>query len=336
MGFDAVFKRYFAAVVCLLIGVAAYFQASGMGQLVGATVALDPSATPVAPALPRSGFVAPGANPDHASNADPIIGRNPFDSVTGPLNAKPIDAPAAAAATPDINRDPYEDPYCDVAKAMMIVASDDPEWSFATLAGSDGKTTMRRKGDEISGYTVFFIGDLRPEERRATDERRVWDRVWLQNAGSRCQIEVGGKAPVKAVAAASPAAEPGAKKPSKSKVPEEIASKIHKVSDNEFNVERAVIDNILENQADLMRSARIVPEKEGDKVVGIRLFGIRADSLLGTLGIENGDRLSSINGFEMSDPQKALEAYSKLRTADHLTVSVNRRGKPMNIDFNIK
>jgi len=52
-----------------------------------------------------------------------------------------------------------------------------------------------------------------------------------------------------------------------------------------------------------MRSARVVPEKEGDKVVGIRLFGIRQDSLLGTLGLENGDRLSSINGFEMSDPR---------------------------------
>jgi general secretion pathway protein C len=336
MGFDAVFKRYFAVVVCLLIGVAAYFQASGMGQLVGATVALDPSATQGAPHAPRSGYSAPASSPDHSSNAEPIIARNPFDSVTGPLNAKPIDATDAEKAAPDVNRDPYEDPYCDVAKALMIVGSEDPDWSFASLAGSDGKTTLRRKGDEISGYTVFFIGDLRPEERRATDERRVWDRVWLQNGSGRCQIEVGGKAPVKSVASAPPADTGAVKKPSKSKVPEEISSKIHKVSDNEFNVERAVIDSILENQADLMRSARIVPEKEGDKVVGIRLFGIRADSLLGTLGIENGDRLGSINGFEMGDPQKALEAYSKLRTADHLTVSVNRRGKPMNIDFNIK
>jgi general secretion pathway protein C len=335
MGFDAVFKRYFAVVVCLLIGVAAYFQASGMGQLVGATVALDPSATPVAPAPPRSGYVAPASNPDHSSNAEPIIGRNPFDSVTGPLNAKPIDAPSAEKAAPDVNRDPYEDPYCDVAKAMMIVASEDPDWSFASLAGSDGKTIMRRKGDEISGYTVFFIGDLRSDERRSTDERRVWDRVWLQNSSGRCQIEVGGKAPVKSVASAPPA-DGAPKKASKNKVSDEIASKIHKVSDTEFNVERAAIDSILENQGDLMRSARIVPEKEGDKVVGIRLFGIRQDSLLGTLGIENGDRLGSINGFEMSDPQKALEAYSKLRTADHLTVAVNRRGKPMNIDFNIK
>ena len=52
--------------------------------------------------------------------------------------------------------------------------------------------------------------------------------------------------------------------------------------------------------------------------------------------MENGDRLESINGFEMSDPQKALEAYARLRTADHLTVSVNRSGTPMNIDFNIQ
>src|SRR3954463_2385730 len=104
MGFDAVFKRYFAAVVCLLIGVAAYFQASGMGQLVGATVALDPSATPVAPPAPRSGYVAAAANPDHSSNADPIINRNPFDSVTGPLNAKPIDPIAAEKpAVADVN-----------------------------------------------------------------------------------------------------------------------------------------------------------------------------------------------------------------------------------------
>ena len=200
---------------------------------------------------------------------------------------------------------------------------------------------LRRQGDEINGHTVFFIGDLRPEERRAEDRRDVWDRVWLTGSSGRCQMVVGGKAPTKSASPAAPTAPtaptampaPGSRK---SKVPPEIADKIHKVSETEFNVERSAIDAILENQAELMRSARIVPEKEGDKMVGIRLFGIRSDSLLGTLGMENGDRLSSINGFEMTDPQKALEAYSKLRTSDHLTVAINRRGKPMNIDFNIK
>ena len=102
------------------------------------------------------------------------------------------------------------------------------------------------------------------------------------------------------------------------------------------HLERSVVDQILENQAELMRSARIVPEKEGDKVVGIRLFGVRPDSLLGTLGLQNGDRLQSINGFEMSDPQKALEAYARLRSADKLSVNVQRKGSPMTLDFNIK
>lgn len=38
----------------------------------------------------------------------------------------------------------------------------------------------------------------------------------------------------------------------------------------------------------------------------------------------------------MASPEKALEAYARLRTADHLTVQLNRKGKPTNLDFNIK
>jgi general secretion pathway protein C len=340
MGFDAVFKRYFAVVVCLLIGAAAYFQASGMGQLVASSVALDPSAIPAAGHAPPRAAGAPAGN-DHVTSAAAIIDRNPFDSVTGPLNGQKIEAPAADTVKEDLNRDPYEDPDCDVAKALMIVASDDPQWSFAALVGADGKSQLRRVGDEVNGFTVQYIGDMRTEDKkRSSDKREVFDRVWLQSsAGSRCQMRVGGKAPAK-VAAAPPPGHPdaaaGAGKKGKGKVPQDIADKIHKLSETEFNIERAVVDQILENQAELMKSARIVPEKEGDKVVGIRLFGIRPDSLLGTLGLENGDRLSSINGFEMSDPQKALEAYAKLRTADNLQLSVNRHGKPMNIDFHIK
>jgi general secretion pathway protein C len=329
MGFDAILKRYFAAVVCLLLGVAAYLQASGMGQLVASSVALDPSAVPAAaPMLPRA--PAAPASSDHVTSASAILSRNPFDSVTGPLDGKTIDLPAPVKE--DSTRNPYEDPPCDTAKVLMIVASDDPEWSFAVLVGSDGKSVMRRKDGEIGGQTVYFIGDLRDEEHRRMDPRNLYDRVWLTSAtGARCQMEIGGKAPAKV---AAPAAA-GDKKKGKG-VPDEIAKGIHKKGENEFDVERRVVDSILENQAELMKSARIVPEKEGDKVVGIRLFGIRPDSLLGTLGLENGDRLQSINGFEMSDPQKALEAYAKLRTADHLTVSVNRHGKPTNIDFNIQ
>jgi general secretion pathway protein C len=327
MGFDAILKRYFAAVVCLLLGMAAYLQASGMGQLVASSVGLDPSAVPIAPPA-REHAAAAAASSDHVTSAAAILTRNPFDSVTGPLDGKTIDLPAPTIKD-ESSRDPYDDPSCDAAKVLMIVASDDPQWSFAALAGSDGKSVLRRQGDDVGGQTVFFIGDLRSEERRRSDPRNLYDRVWLTSAtGARCQMEVGGKAPVKTAPKAADKKGKG--------VPDEIAKGIHKKGENEFDVERRVVNSILENQADLMKSARIVPEKEGDKIVGIRLFGIKPDSMLGMLGLENGDRLQSINGFEMSDPQKALEAYAKLQTADHLTVAVNRHGKAQNIDFNIQ
>jgi len=132
-------------------------------------------------------------------------------------------------------------------------------------------------------------------------------------------------------APAAPAA-PGGPSP----VPADIASRIQKVSDTEYNVDRAVVDKILENQAELMRSARIVPEQKDGKVVGIRLFGIRPDTLLGTLGFQNGDRLEAINGFNMASPEKALEAYARLRTASNLNVKINRRGQNTSIDYRIK
>ncbi|WP_437577401.1 type II secretion system protein GspC [Sorangium sp. So ce887] len=324
MGIDAILKRYFPWLLGALIALAAYFQASGMGQLVASSVAVDAPPAPVSPPA-RSPTFGSTANTDHATHAGPILSRNPFDSVTGPLDGKPVELPNVQ---PEMNnKDPYADPSCDGARVLLITQADDPEWSFAAMAGSDGKAILRRQGDEISGQTVYYVG---------------WDRVWLTSGSSRCQSIVGGNnagARTAAAPASTPAPTTTTSKPTArggKKVPPEIASKIQRVSETEFNVERSAVDQILENQGELMRSARIVPEKEGDKVVGIRLFGIRPDSLLGTLGLENGDRLSSINGFEMSDPQKALEAYARLRTADRLTVSVNRKGKPMNIDFNIK
>lgn len=315
MGFDAFLKRYFPVAICLLIAVAAYFQASGITQLVSGSLALEPAATSARP-NPRRAPLASSQAP--RKSADAILERNPFDSVTGPLTGEELDLGDAPPPVQDNNNaDPYQDPTCDVAKVLLITSSSDPAWSFAAIAGPDGKSVLRRQGDDVSGHEVYFVG---------------WDRVWLTSNGQRCQMLVGGKNVV--AKAAAPAATPS-KRP-KSKVVEEITSKIQKVSDNEFNVDRSVVDLILENQTELMRSARIVPEKEGDKVVGIRLFGIKADSLLSTLGLVNGDRLQTINGFDMASPEKALEAYARLRTADHLTIAINRKGKPQNIDFNIK
>jgi general secretion pathway protein C len=325
MGFDTALRRYFAGVILALIAVAAYFQAAGITQLAGAALAPDDKGLS-GPPRDKAQMASPASSAadDHATSARWIMERNPFDSVT----PRPLDAPPVADAGAEqgvVDLEHYENaPVCDGVKALIIVAAADPGWSMAALsAGPTPQTKLVRVGDEIGGGRIVQIIE--------------WNRVVLSLGTSLCQMQM--FKPSKPAGVASAPAPPPPPAPvagGATAVPADIASKIQKVGSNEFNVDRQVVDKILENQAELMKSARIVPEQENGKVVGIRLFGIRPDTLLGTLGLENGDRLQSINGFDMASPEKALEAYARLRTADHLTVQVNRRGANQNIDFNIK
>jgi general secretion pathway protein C len=326
LALDALLKRYFLGVVLLLVAVAAYFQASGATQLIGSAVAAAPSGVGSTVTVPPYKLAVPSRE---LKSGDPIIERNPFDSVTGPLNAKPPELDTPKAETVDTS-DPLNSPACDGVQVLIVTESTDPTWSVAALQGpGEPHPRMRRVGDDVNGKKVAFIG-FNPKEQTPS--------VWLEGGPQLCQamlfrtqppVSAAAPAPTAATPPPAPANGPPVLDPS-------IASKIQKISDTEFKIDRGVVDKILENQAELMKSARIVPEQKDGKVVGVRMFGIRPDTLLGTLGLQNGDRLETLNGFNMASPEKALEAYARLRTASSLNVKVNRRGAPVSIDYHIQ
>jgi general secretion pathway protein C len=329
MALDALAKRFFPGIVLALIALAAYFQASGIMQLVagaylggGPSPGEDKAAGAVRPA-PTTATDAPGQK-----TAEPILSRNPFDSVAGPLNLAPESDDAAAAPKQELDlSNPLTAADCGGIQAHAITESTDPTWSVAILQGTgDTMGKLRRVGDPVGDKQVAYIG-YNPKKNSPS--------VWLVGGASLCQVLLFAPPPETPppAAEAAPAAKP---KADANGVPDDIAKRIKKISDTEFHIDRAVVDNILENQAQLMRTARIVPEQKDGKVVGIRLFGIRPETLLGKLGLQNGDRLEAINGFEMASPEKALEAYARLRTADSLAVKVTRRGNPVTIDFKIQ
>lgn len=332
MAIDALLKRYFLGVVLALVAVAAYFQAAGATQLVGSAIgAASASGAPPIASPPYKLAVPP--RPQKSGQA--IIERNPFDSVTGPLNAVPPPDPSLTPEAGPDTSDPLSSPACDGMQVLIVTESTDPLWSVAALQGpGEPHPRMRRVGDEINGKKVAFIG-FNPKENTPA--------VWIESGSTLCQAMLFRTQPPVPAAAPAPAATPAPTAPEPPKTTggppalnPAIAAKIHKVSDTEFNIERSVVDEIMENQAELMKSARIVPEQKDGKVVGVRLFGIRPDTLLGTLGLQNGDRLETLNGFNMASPEKALEAYARLRTASSLNVKVNRRGAPVSIDLHIK
>ena len=340
MGVERFARKSFGFVVAALLGLAIYFQAAGAVELIAARALVTPTA---APGAERKGRRPTRRAPTRGSaNGDAILARNPFDSVTGPLDRSAIELslPDATKAKPTLDlSDPLSAPECPDISVNIVTESPDPEWSVAQLKGpGDSEAATRRVGDEVGKLKVAYIG---------FNSYKLSPAVWLVSDEHLCQALLFSEK--NAAAAAAPEAPPVAaaseegnrrtRRPGASSapaLPSEIADKIQKISDTEFAVDRSVIDNVLENQAQLMRSARIVPEQKDGKTVGIRLFGIRPDTLLGTLGLQNGDRLEKINGFDMASPEKALEAYARLRTAPSLSVQLTRRGKPTTLEIQIK
>jgi general secretion pathway protein C len=248
-----------------------------------------------------------------ADPAPPVEGES---SPTGPVVYDPNNPPPACSAP--------------IRLVGAVVSPRFPAWSFAALTGSAGKAMLYRNGMVVDGFSIFGIGR---------------DRVILQQGSSLCQLAMFGAVQT---APAAAAVEAGAE-PSEAQVAEAIAAAeegqitvaemeqgISRISDTQFTVQRSLVDKILESQAELMRSARVIPHEENGQVVGVKLYGVRRHSLLGRLGINNGDMLRTINGFDMTSPDSALEAYARLREAQRLSVAVTRRGQPVTIDYNIQ
>jgi general secretion pathway protein C len=81
------------------------------------------------------------------------------------------------------------------------------------------------------------------------------------------------------------------------------------------------------------RLARMVPEIHDGQAVGFRLYAVGARGALAALGFQNGDVIQGINGFAFTTPEKALEAYAVLKSADHFLVGFERNGQPLTNEY---
>lgn len=182
-----------------------------------------------------------------------------------------------------------------------------PGWSRALLHDGTRETAVR-EGDLVRGRRVVAI-------------RR--DRVALAGPGGEVCVAAREDAPASGIAAAQ--------RPCASARLRRRAPCLIRLGPATVALRREALEAMLEDQAELMRSARVVPEIEDGRTVGVRLFGIRAETDLRALGFENGDRLERVNGYSVGDPQSALEAYATLRVADRLIARVKRRDRRLDL-----
>lgn len=155
----------------------------------------------------------------------------------------------------------------------------------------------------------------------------VWRNfaIFRTTSGIKCIGEGVGEG--KAVAEAS--VEKRADQPAST--PEDDA--IRNVGPNQYVVSRDYLNKITGNLGALASQARIVPSPKDN---GFKIFSISKNSIYSKIGIQNGDILKAINGIELSSPDKALEAYSRLQNASKLSLDIVRHGQNETMEYTIE
>ena len=111
---------------------------------------------------------------------------------------------------------------------------------------------------------------------------------------------------------------------------------IKEVSPGHFEVDRAMLNEQLEDLDSLIRQARVIPHYKRGKPAGFKVIGIRSNSIFKHLGLKSGDVLKSVGGEELTSINKALGLFDKLKSSSNLAIDLERRGKKSTYEYDIK
>ena len=310
---ETLLRRYLSAVDLIVIAICAIFGARATATAIEAAMASSvPSARPAV----RSAAAQP-QGPVYSKQVEDILKRNIFCSTCPPILGGPVAESSGPPAPPELQKTTLP---LKLLAIMYAPPPADPRWSVAVIRDNDSKTAG-----------PYFVGS---KIRDASIDDIDATRVYLNFGGGRREfIELLDTAPPPPGA---PAAPPPPHAPPADPMAAELAKGIKKLGDNKYEVQHSTLDSLLGNMGALARAARIVPETRDGKSVGFRLFSIKPDGPFGMIGLQNGDVVSAINGLEMTSPDKALEVYTKLKTANHLSVGLERNGQKVTMDYNIR
>lgn len=312
---DTYFKSYFWSFILGVLFLAAFLLARTVTTVVGAQLA--PAPERIAAGTPDAKAKRPGEDGAKTAPLAAFLERNVFEAMREDLLPEP-----EQPETPD-NDGPFNPDQCDASglgvTLVATIVAKDPEASIAMFTDNTAQESVGyRTGEKVLDQAEVMLIEAR--------------NVYVKRNG-RCEaftLEEKGKTTV-ASAPPPPAEMPGEEGPGS-----ELGKDIKKVSESEYEIPRSDIDSALSNLNQLATAARIVPSFQNGKANGFKLFSIRPNSLYSKIGIQNGDIVQKINGFEINSPDKALEIYSKLKDAQSITVDLIRRGKNQTLSYSIR
>jgi general secretion pathway protein C len=288
--------------------------AAVLGSYLAARIVNTVAATAIAPkpallqqsvgAAPQSAQISPRIELDAARMAKTFDLPLPKP----PSEAGAEEAPSAKAWNPM--------PVRSTLRAGLVgtALANPTRYSLCQLTNGDSNETL-----------VYGIGDKFMGARIYAVEK---ERVLLDNEGHNEYIDnSAAAAPNLGIA---PMPQPG------QPMAAQTDASVRQLSENQYVLAKTTVNGALSDLSNLATQARIVPSFKNGVANGFKLFSIVPDSLYAKIGIQNGDVIRRINGYEMNSPDKALEIYQKLRDANRIEVEIERRGETIRKSYSIE
>jgi general secretion pathway protein C len=103
------------------------------------------------------------------------------------------------------------------------------------------------------------------------------------------------------------------------------------------SLRRNMITKAIEDVSKLMTQVKITPKMgEDGEQEGLSMSNIKPNSIFRRMGLRNGDVLQSVDGQQIQSVDDALKLYDSLKSADKVSVQIQRRGTERTIEYNIR
>ncbi|MGI9288687.1 MAG: type II secretion system protein GspC [Pseudomonadales bacterium] len=220
----------------------------------------------------------------------------------------------------------------DIAPAEEEVVAPEAQLSAAESNAEQTRLQIKLQGviqtnDESAGRAIisyqgkqdhYAVGDELPVSNQVVLRRLLPDRVLIANRGKIEALYLFDKS----ASSASPvqSARVARAKP---------AVRAQRVRGTDLR------QRLLSNPSSLMELVRISEARKNGEIVGYKVRPGKDKSRFQSMGFENNDVVTSINGITLDNPSSALQVFQMMRTAKEATFELQRAGEPVSLVVNL-
>lgn len=252
--------------------------------------------------IPFPDYAAMAGSSTIASNRAQIL--DPTTIVGGPLFP-------SAVLEPSTTQNNSAVPVDDVKFKLIGTLEGHPSFARAVLvlATNPPETKEYAMGAKIGISRISYIGR---------------EYIWIRRGSQRIKMKVGESIDDVAQRLQAEAS-------TKAETTQASAGVITKVISRE-----EVNKTILGNPAEIYKGASFGPIVENSKITGYKIHKVKDSHVFFKLGARPGDILRKVNGYGLEDTERMFELWRSIKTAPSVKVEIERNGKPVTYDFQIR